>query len=252
MEEKEQATKPELDEKAEQQIRLEQAKKERIEAETKKAKQKAREKSRQERKDRAAKVPLKFKLIGVVIVIVVVAVVCGFVLPYLLDDHETHYTSESDLKEAVAIENLSAIDYVYRGIAEKPGHFLWMDSIDYRVRYEAHVRAYYNMNDIEFTMDDATKTVTAYLPDAEIGQAKLDETKFGYLPEDANADMPEILALCREDAANDLNTEQVQKEANENLQNIVKGLTLPLLGDEWTMDFKSLTEYEGGDGSEAE
>lgn len=247
MEDIEQEPKSVIDDKTEQQIRLEEAKAERLKAETKKAKQKARDAARQERKKVFGKVPMRVKIIGLIVVIVLAVIVCGFVIPYVLDDHETHYTSESTLKEAVEIENLSAIDYVYRGIAEKPGKFLWMDNVEYRVRYEAHVRAYYNMSDIQFEMDNEHKIVTAYLPQAEIGSPVLDETKFGYLPANANADMPEILKLCREDAANELNTDQVQKEAYESLQSIVEALTLPLLDTDWQIEFLSLDQYEGGD-----
>lgn len=246
MEEIEQEAKSASDNKTEQQIRLEEAKAERLKAETKKAKQKARDTARQERKKALGKVPVKVKIIGLVVAVILAVIVCGFVVPYVLDDHETHYTSESTLKEAVEIDNLSAIDYVYRGIAEKPGKFLWMDNIEYRVRYEAHVRAYYNMGDIQFKMDDERKVVTAYLPQAEIGSPVLDETKFGYLPANADADMPEILKLCREDAANELNTDQVQKEAYESLQSIVEALTLPLLDSDWRIEFLSLDQYEGG------
>lgn len=252
MEEIEQEPRTLVDDKTEQQIRLEEAKAERLKAETKKAKQKARDAARQERKKTFGKVPIKAKIIGLVVVIVLAIIVCGFVIPYVLDDHETHYTSESTLKEAVEIENLSAIDYVYRGIAEKPGKFLWMDNVEYRVRYEAHVRVYYKMSDIQFKMDDESKVVTAYLPQAEIGSPVLDETKFGYLPANANADMPEILKLCREDAANELNTDQVKKEAYESLQSIVEALTLPLLDSDWQIEFLSLDQYEGGDSNHEE
>ena len=176
----------------------------------------------------------------------------GFVLPYMLDDHKTSYVSEAHLEKAVNIENLSAIDYVYCGIAEKPGRFLWMDNVEYRIKYEAHVRAYYNMDEIQFSMDRDNKVATAYLPEPQFSEPKLDETKFGYLPEKANADIPDILAMCREDAANELNYEQMKGEAEESLKGIVQGLTLPLLDDEWQIEFKPLAEYEGGAADEAE
>lgn len=252
MDEKDQSADEVISDKTEQQIRLENAKKERIEAETKKAKQQSREKAREQRRDSAAKVPLKVKLIVAAVVAIVLFVFFGFILPNLLSDHKTHYASETELKEAVQIENLSAIEYVYCGIAEKPGRFLWMDNVEYRVKYEAHVKASYKMSDIQFVVDNEKRVATAYLPEAELGKITLDETKFGYLPERANANMSEVLALCREDAANDLNLEQVQEEARENLQNIIKALTLPLLGDKWQMEFKSLSEYEGGESNEAE
>ena len=40
---------------------------------------------------------------------------------------------------------------------------------------------------------------TAYLPEAEIGEPQLDHKEFGYLPENATADMKDVIALCREE-----------------------------------------------------
>lgn len=235
----------------EQQTRLEEAKTERIKAETKKDKQKSKEKNRQKRHNMWSKIRAKANWRKVIAAIAIVIVLANLLL-YLLDDRETHPSSEATLKEAVNIENLSAIDYVYCGIAEKPGRFLWMDNVEYRIKYEAHVRAYYNMDEIQFSMDKDNKVATAYLPEPQFSEPKLDETKFGYLPEKANADIPDILAMCREDAANELNYEQMKGEAEESLKGIVQGLTLPLLDDGWQIEFKPLAEYEGGAADEAE
>lgn len=232
-----------LDPKKEQQIRLEEARKERIEAEMKKKKQAAREDTRKRAASSFKKVPKKIKIIGAIVLLAILIALFGIVLPLVLDDDETQYLTETSLKEAVDIENLEAIDYTYKGIAEKAGKFLWADTVDYRVRYEAHVRASYDMAEIEFILDDASKTVVAFLPEAQIGSPVLDENKFGYLPEHATADMRDILALCKEDAVNDLNQDEVKKEANESLKNVVTALTMPLLGDEYSLDFKSLSEY---------
>lgn len=231
----------------EQQARLEEAKARRIEAEEKKAKRKAREAAQKEFKKKASKIPLKVKLIGLVTLVVVLFVAGGFVLPWVLDDHETHYVSESNLKEAVEIEDLTAVEYVYRGVAEKPGQFLWMDTVEYRVRYEAHIPAYYKLSEIQFSVDNDDMIVTVYLPEAEIGEPVLDDKKFDYLPESASGDMAEVLALCKEDAANEVNTAQIKKEAEDSLRDIVEALTMPMLGGEWSIEFKSLEEFEGGD-----
>ena len=118
----------------EREIRLEQARTARIEAEERSRKKESRRASRKALGRFAKRFPLK-----VILPIAAVALVAifGFVLPYVMDDDETQYVTESDLKSAVDIDNLSTIDYVYHGIAEKHSTFLWQDRVDYRVKYQA-------------------------------------------------------------------------------------------------------------------
>ena len=217
-------------------------------------KQKKKDESKQKRKERRKrarnaigsffkKLPKPAKIALAIAAIVLIVVTAGVVLPLALDRDETQHLTETSLKDAVNIESLAAIDYTYQGIAEKPGKILWMDTVDYRVRYEAHIRASYNMTEIQFAIDEENMLITAYLPEAEISTPVLDDSKFGFLPEDATADMADVLALCKEDAANELSQDEMKKEANANLQDIVEALTIPLLGDEWTLEFKDLAEY---------
>lgn len=194
--------------------------------------------------------PKSAKIGLLVALIVSILAVFGIGLPIIMDNDETQYLSETSLKNAVNIENLAAIDYTYKGIAEKEDQFLWIDKVDYRVKYEAHVRANYNMSAIEFSLDEKNKVATAYLPEPEISSPVLDETKFGYLPEKTTADMKDILALCKEDAARELNTDEMRTEASESLQNIITALTMPLLGNEWNLEFKNLSEYPTGSNKE--
>lgn len=188
------------------------------------------------------KILKKRTIAGIIVLLVFLFVFFGFFFPLTFCSHKTRYLAESDLKEAVNIQDLSTIEYVYHGIAEKPGKFLWADTVDYRVRYEAHVQAFYDMSEIEFTIDYGSHTVTTYLPRPQIGSPVLDETKFGYLPDRATANMRDVLALCREDAANEFNTDAIQSEASESLKNTVEALTSPLLGSEWALEFANLSD----------
>ena len=189
----------------------------------------------------------KFSLKAKLAVLAVAAVIAfgffGFVLPWMADSHETQYLATSDLKSAVDIDSLSTIDYTYHGIAEKHGKFLWQDRVDYRVKYEAHIRASYTLSDIQFEFDKEDGVVTAYLPEAQIGDPQLDSSKFGYLPESATADMKDVIALCREDAANEVDKEEIKEQAEASLKDTVKALTLPLIGDECQLEFKPIAEY---------
>lgn len=188
------------------------------------------------------KLSLKAKL---AVLVVAAVIVFGFALPWMTDNHETQYLATSDFKSAVDIDSLSTIDYTYHGIAEKHGKFLWQDRVDYRVKYEAHIRASYTLSDIQFGINEEDKVVTAYLPEAQIGDPQLDYSKFGYLPESATADMKDVIALCREDAANEVDKEEIKEQAEASLKDTVKALTLPLLGDECQLEFKPIAEYNG-------
>ena len=210
----------------EREIRLEQARTARIEAEERSRKKESRRASRKALGRFAKRFPLK-----VILPIAAVALVAifGFVLPYVMDDDETQYVTESDLKSAVDIDNLSTIDYVYHGIAEKHSTFLWQDRVDYRVKYQAHVRASYKLVDIEFRVDRDNGVATAYLPEAEIGEPQLDHKEFG--------------ALCREDAASDVDRDEIRREADASLRDTVSALTKHLLGDDLKLEFKPISEY---------
>lgn len=190
---------------------------------------------------------LSFKL-KFVLLVVAAAALFGFfgcVLPWITDNHETQYLTTSDLKSAVDIDSLSTVDYTYHGIVEKHGRFLWMDRVDYRVKYEAHIRASYTMSDIQFDIDEENEVVTAYLPKAQVGEPQLDNSKFGYLPENATADMKDVLSLCRKDAADEVDKKEIKKQADASLQDTVKALTMPLIEDKYELDFKPLADYKG-------
>ena len=189
------------------------------------------------------KLSLKAKLAVFAVAAAIAFGFFGFALPWMADDHETQYLATSDLKSAVDIDSLSTIDYTYHGIAEKHSKRLWQDRVDYRVKYEAHIRASCTLSDIQFEVNEEDKVVTAYLPEAQIGDLQLDDSKFGYLPESATADMKDVIALCREDAANDVDKEEIKEQAKASLKDSVKALTLPLIGDEYQLEFKPIAEY---------
>lgn len=220
-------------------------------AETEKAKEQHKAKNAEERRKAGKAVAGAFgalgtaaKVVVVLVPVVLIVAVFGLVVPMLTSHSETKYFAESDLKAVVNIESLSTVDYAYTGIAEKPGKFLWMDDIAYRVKYEARVAAKCNMSKIEFTIDQESKTVTAYLPEAEIGEPTLVSNSFDYLPSDTGANISDVIQLCKEDAAKDVDKAQIQQEAYESLQDTVRALTTPLLGEDgWTLKFATLAEY---------
>lgn len=219
-----------------------------IESALKAQRYESRQKTKERFENKLASMPRKVKFGIPAVVILVIIIVSSVIVPIVADQDETQYLAASDLKKAVNIDELSTVDYVYRGIAEKHSRFLWNDVVDYRVRYEAHISASYKMSDIEFSVDNENKSVIAYLPKATISKPQLDHTKFGYLPESATADIKDVISLCKRDAAKDVNNDEIENHAAENLKNTVRSLTLPFFEkDNLTLDFKPLSAYKKGE-----
>ena len=81
------------------------------------------------------------------------------------------------------------------------------------------------------------------LPGWGSGGPPLDHKGFGSLPEDATADRKGVIALCREDAASDVDRDEIRREADAGLQDTVSALTKYLLGDDLKLEFKPISEY---------
>lgn len=211
-----------------------------------------REEERETGKTLLRRVPFKIKLVGVLALALFAVVMFGVVLPLVLDSDETQYISDATLKSAVDIGNLEVVDCTYKGIAEKTSQFLWAENVDYRVKYEAHVRASYDMSAIEFNVDNDRRVVTVILPEVEIASPVIDETKFGYLPENATADVRDVLVLCKEDVANEFVDDEIRVEALESVRETVEALMSPLLDDAWSVEFEYASKSNEADESEVQ
>lgn len=190
-------------------------------------------------------IPFKMRCLLFGALALIVVYFFGVALPLNLDSDETQYVSVQSLKSIVDIKELTAVDYIYRGVAEKHSTILWIDRVDYRVKYEVHVGVHYDLSKVEFTTDNESKIAIAYLPEAGIDEPQLVGDQFGYLPENATADLKDIWALCTEDAAKDIDASEIRAEAEKSIQDTVEALTLPLLDDGWQLEFKELSEYPG-------
>ena len=78
----------------------------------------------------------------------------------------------------------------------------------------------------------------------EISDPVLDETKFGYLPENATADVRDVIALCKEDVASEFSDAGLRAEAVESVCETVEALTRPLLDSTWRIEFDEVSAKE--------
>ena len=77
------------------------------------------------------------------------------------------------------------------------------------------------MSDIQFDKDVDNKVVTAYLPEATLESPVVEEKSFDFLPTGATADLPDVIALCKKDAAADVNKTFIKQQAKTNLEGLI-------------------------------
>ena len=196
-----------------------------------------------------SKLPIKVKAVIVLAVVAVAFFMAAFGIPAMKPDPKTEIVTVSNLEKAVEVGELSTIDYVYKGVAEKPGLF---GSVEYRIRYEAHVSVSFDMGAIEFSVDESSGVVTAVLPEPKVGEPVIDDEKLDYLPDGAHGDFGEVMSLCKEDASAEIADDfQIVEWSISNLEDTVRSLIVPLVGDEAEVVFERYGEPEGGVNEEA-
>lgn len=137
--------------------------------------------------------------------------------------------TSSTLTDAIDISELSTAQFTYNGIAE-----LYQDEnkqkVKCHIRYNATIKAGINMSDVKWEIDEANKTVTPILPEIKITANPVDEKTVSFIPSSPNAELSEILKVCREDAEQEaMESSELVETAEENLKSIIEGLLYPIL-----------------------
>ena len=139
--------------------------------------------------------------------------------------------SAPDLEKVIKESRISTFTAVYNGIAEVPDSEN-PDNISYYVRYEARVRAGFDLNDLDVTTDGTAilvtiPPITLDTPNVDIGSLdRMNVTKTDKLSE-LNGDEYRI---CEADAAEEASKkEAIIDLAEENAENTIRGLMQPFL-----------------------
>ena len=139
--------------------------------------------------------------------------------------------SAPDLEKVIKESRISTFTAVYNGIAEVPDSEN-PDNISYYVRYEARVRAGFDLNDLDVTTDGTAilvtiPPITLDTPNVDIGSLdRMNVTKRDKLSE-LNGDEYRI---CEADAAEEASKkETIIDLAEENAENTIRGLMQPFL-----------------------
>ena len=214
-------------------------------------------KKKKKKRKKGLKHALK-KLPAVAISVAVIAAalyaIPTFIIPLITPAPENQYLSTSDLEEVVNINNLSTVNFFYSGIAVKykqdPNTKSQKQKVDYRIKYTTDIRVTFDMSMISFSEpDEESKTITVYLPEPIIEISGIDADSIGYLPEgQTDLDLQVIINLCREDAVHEVSEDaQISERAYTNLEDTIRGLTLPIIGDEYTLVFVKMAEGDSYD-----
>ena len=139
------------------------------------------------------------------------------------------YISTSQLKKAVEIEGLSSAEFVYNGIAEK--YKTGTDEVEYRVSYDATVKAGITMSDVDFDVDNKAKVIKITLPEIVPSSVSVSMDGLDYMPENPKVEVKEILELCEDDVKKEAEkSASFYSTAEENLKSVIEALTMPVVG----------------------
>ena len=135
------------------------------------------------------------------------------------------------LEKVIKESKISTFTAVYNGIAEVPDAEN-PDEISYYVRYEARVRAGFDLNDLKLDTDGTTilvtiPSITLDTPNVDIGSLdRMNVTKTDKLSE-LNG---EEYRICEADAADEASKKDAIIDlAEENAENVIRGLMQPFL-----------------------
>ncbi|MBR3225289.1 MAG: DUF4230 domain-containing protein [Atopobiaceae bacterium] len=189
--------------------------------------------SNKETRQEPAEKPRKRSRLPILVVVLVLLVAAGAfaMLNPAISSRLTgeDYISTSQLKKAVEMEGLSSAEFVYNGIAEK--RKTGTDEVEYRVSYDASVKAGITMGDVDFDVDNKAKVITITLPEIVPSSVSVSMDGLDYMPENPKVEVKEILELCEKDVKEEAErSESFYATAEENLKSVIEALTMPVVG----------------------
>lgn len=210
-------------------------------------KKKPRAKKDGARKKKAAKLSPAVQVAIIVLVIIVIALVVVFSLfgpgrTNMLDKDD--FVTSAQLEKAVDIDELSTAEFVYNGIAEKYREN--SDEVEFRISYDATVKAGIKMSDVTFDVDNDAKVVRPHLPEVTVTNVHVQENELDYMPENPNSEMREVLEICEQDVLNEAaDAKGFKTTAEENLMTVIEALTTPILKSKgYTLEWSTQQEGE--------
>ena len=136
---------------------------------------------------------------------------------------QQNYSNLIDTKE---IARLSVTEFIYNGIAQS---FNGKEEPDYNVMYKSTVKVSVDVNNINYSIDEENKVVTFVFEEFDIGRPVVDVSSISVIPHQSNLYMDEVIALCRNDAAEAAcQSEKLISTAEDNLRSILEAWYSPV------------------------
>lgn len=146
---------------------------------------------------------------------------------------EPEIISKSTLEKIINVSDLSTFEAIYNGIAkvtdkDNP------EKINYYVSYDAKVKAGFDFEKVDITVDSDRKIITVALPEIKITGVDVDIASLDYIfvNDKSNTETvsEEAYKKCIEDVEKESGSENVVFElAEQNARNIVEALVKPFV-----------------------
>ena len=176
---------------------------------------------------------IKIILTGTAVLAVILVVVGVFAL--IPKRGPAQVITKSTLEKIINVSDLSTFEAIYNGIA-KVANEKDPEKIDYYVSYEATIRAGIDFTQVKIEMDDESKTIAVYLPNAQISAdgINVDITSLDYIFINKQANSSTVsqqaYKACIQDAAQESSRNgAILTLADENAQNIIEALIQPFV-----------------------
>lgn len=206
-----------------------------------------------EKKSSKTKRPTKFSSIARIAIVVVIVIVLGIAVAFALVGpgrinslDKDDFVTSAQLEKAVDIDELSTAEFVYNGIAEKYKEN--SDEVEFRISYDATVKAGIKMSDVTFDVDNEAKVVRPHLPEVTVTNIHVQEDQLSYMPENPNSEIGEVLTICEQDVRDEAaEAKGFKTTAEENLMTVIEALTTPILKSKgYTLEWSVSREGEVG------
>lgn len=180
----------------------------------------------------------------VIIILVTVAVVLAIISSEKKpEEPRKEVITEVMLQEVIDVSELSTFEAVYNGVAkvynkQKP------IEIDYYVSYCSKIKAGIDFENVDISVDNDEKKITATLPEVTITDVTVDITTLDYIFQNAAANnssvAEEAYKACIEDATVESRRQRdIYTFAQQNAENVIKALITPFVSqidDEYTLE----------------
>ena len=168
----------------------------------------------------------KIKWIVGAIIVIIMGSVLLIKSDALFSKGERRVLASSTLIDIVRQSQLSTASFTYNGVAEA----YEKNKIKCHIRYFAKVRAWVELNEIEFDIDDDKLTVRPILPEIQL-KVEIDDTReLSFIPKNVSLSLAEALTTCEQDVVKEASESTALLEcAEENLKDIIEALIYPVV-----------------------